>query len=63
MCLRNRDARKLKWRYKEMPKRMTVIGDRVLWEKVTRGRAGIRGDSVGEKVWKDIGGTKKRYCP
>ena len=46
-----------------MPKRMTVIGDRVLWEKVTRGRAGIRGDSVGEKVWKDIGGTKKRYCP
>ena len=42
---------------------MTAIGDRVLWEKVTRGRAGTRGDSVVEKVWKDIGGTKKRSCP
>ena len=41
-----------------MPK-MTAIGDRVLWEKVTRGRAGTRGDSVVEKVWKDIGGNQE----
>ena len=49
MCLRNRDARKLKRQYKEMPKRMVAIADRTVWEKVRRGRAGIRGDSVVEK--------------
>ena len=27
--------------------------------KVTKGRAGIRWDSVVEKVWKDIGGNQE----
>ena len=55
----NRDVRKLKWQYKvrNMPKkRLSVIADRAVWEKVTKGRAGIRWDSVVEKVWKEIGG-------
>ena len=39
-----------------MPKkRLSAIGDIAVWEKVTKGRAGIRWDSVVEKVWKDIG--------
>ena len=31
------------------------IVDGAVWEKVTKGRAGIRWDSVAEKVWKGIG--------
>ena len=41
----NRDVRKLKWQYKvrNMPKkRLPAIADRAVWEKVTKGRAGIR---------------------
>ena len=30
-----------------------------MWEKVTKGRAGTRWDSVVEKVGKDIGGGKQ----
>ena len=50
----------LKWQYKvrNMPERLPAIADRALWEKEIKGRAGIRWDSVVEKVWKDIGG-----CP
>ena len=58
----NRDVRKLKWQYKvrNMPKkRLPAIADRAVWEKVTKGRAGIRLDSVVEKVWKDIGGNQE----
>ena len=58
----NRDVRKLKWQYKvrNMPKkRLPAIADRAVWEKVTKGRAGIRWDSVVEKVWKDIGGNQE----
>ena len=33
---------------------MPAIADRAVWEKVTKGRAGIRWDSVVEKVWKDV---------
>ena len=58
----NRDVRKLKWKYevRNMPKkRLTAIADRTVWEKVRKGRAGRRWDSVVEKVWKDIGGNQE----
>ena len=58
----NRYVRKLKWPYKarNMPKkRLPAIADRAIWEKVTKGRAGTRWDSVVEKVWKDIGGNQE----
>ena len=43
-----------------MPKkRSPAIADRAVWEKVTKARAGIRWDSVVEKVWKDIGGHQE----
>ena len=38
---------------------MPAIADRAVWQKVTKGRAGIRWDSVVEKVWKDIGGNQE----
>ena len=39
-----------------MPKkRLPAIANRAVWEKATKGRAGIRWDSVVEKAWKDIG--------
>ena len=34
---------------------MPAIVDGAVWEKVTKGRAGIRWDSVVEKIWKDLG--------
>ena len=40
----NRDARKLKWQHKvkSMPeKRLPVIADRAVWEKITKGRARV----------------------
>ena len=40
-------------------KRSPAIADRAVWEKVTKGRAGIRWDSVVEKVWKDTGGNQE----
>ena len=52
---------------RNMPKkRLPAIVDGAVREKVTKGRAGIRWDSVVEKVWKDVyigGETKKRRCP
>ena len=46
-----------------MPKKkLPAVADGAVWEKVTKWRAGIRWDIIVEKVWKDIGGTKKRYC-
>ena len=57
----NRDVRKLKWQHKarNMPKKgMPAIADGAVWEKITKGRAGIRWDSVVEKVWKDVGGNQ-----
>ena len=43
-----------------MPKkRVPAIADRAVWEKVTQGRAGIRWDSVVEKVWTDVGGNQE----
>ena len=53
----NRDVRKLKYKVKNMPeKRLPAIVDRAVWEKITKGRAGIRWDNVVEKIWKDLGG-------
>ena len=40
-------------------KRLPAIVDRAVWEKVTNGRAGIRWDSVFEKVRKGIRGNKE----
>ena len=48
----NRYTRKLKWQYKvkNMPeKKLPAIFDRAVSEKITKGRAGIRWDSVVEK--------------
>ena len=50
----------MKWQYEErnMPKKwLPAIADRAVWEKVTKGGAGTRWDSLVEKVWKDIGGN------
>ena len=38
---------------------MPGIGDRAVWEKVTKGRAGVRWDSVVEKVRKNIGANQE----
>ena len=38
---------------------MPAIADGAVWEKVTKGRAGIRWDSVVDKVWKDIGRSQE----
>ena len=56
-----RDARKLKRQYevKNMPKeRLPAIVDGAVWEKITKGRAGI----VVEKIWKDLGGNQEEHC-
>ena len=41
-------------------KRSPAIVDRAVWDKVIKGRAGTRWDSVDEKVWKDIGGNQEK---
>ena len=53
--------KKLKRQYKvrNMPKkRLPAIADRAVWEKVTKGRTGIRWDSVVENVCKDTEGNQ-----
>ena len=58
----NRDVRKLNWQYKvkNMPeKKLPAIADDAVWEKIAKGRAGIRWDKVVEKIWKDIGGDQE----
>ena len=50
--------RKLRRQYKvkNMPeKRLPAIVDKAVWEKITKGRAGIRWNIVVEKIWKDLG--------
>ena len=43
-----------------MPKKtLPARRDGAVWEKVTKGRGGIKWDSVVEKVWKDIGGNEE----
>ena len=37
-------------------KRLQSIAGRAIWEKISRGRAGIRWDNVVEKIWKGLGG-------
>ena len=41
-------------------KRLPAIVDRAVWEKITKGRAGIRWDNVVEKTWKDLGGDQEK---
>ena len=58
----NRGVRKMKRQCKvrNMPKKkLQAKADRTVWEKVAKGRAGIRWDSVVEKVWKDIEGNQE----
>ena len=48
-----RNAIQLKWQYKvrSMPeKRLPAIVERALWDRITKGRAGIRWDNVVEKI-------------
>ena len=40
-------------------KRLPAIASSVVWEKVAKGRAGIRWDNAGDKVWKEIGGNQE----
>ena len=35
------------------------LADRAVWEKITKGRAGIRCGNVVKKVWKDLGGDQE----
>ena len=43
-----------------MPKkRLPALVDKTVWEKVTKGLAGIRWKSVVDKVWKDVGGHQE----
>ena len=36
--------------------RYSIVADRAVWEKISKGRAGIRWDNnVVEKIWKDSG--------
>ena len=37
---------------------LPAIADRTVWEKRTKGQAGIRWDNVVEKIWKDLGGNQ-----
>ena len=49
----NRDARKLKWQHqaRNMPeKRLPVVANSAVWEKVTKGQAEIRWDNVDDNV-------------
>ena len=59
----NRDVRKLKWQYKvrniESEKWFPAIADRVVWVKVTEGRAQVRRDNVVETIWKGLGGDQE----
>ena len=36
-------------------KRLPAIADRAVWEKITKGRGGIRWDNAVEKMWKESG--------
>ena len=38
---------------------MPAIADRAVWEKITKGQAGVRWDNVVEKIGKELGGDKE----
>ena len=40
-------------------KRLPAIVDRAVWEKITKGRAGIRWGNVVEKIWKKYRGRPR----
>lgn len=41
-------------------KRLLAILYEAVWKKVTKGRAGKWWNSVAERMWKNVGGTKTR---
>ena len=52
----------MKWQHKVRSKskaRLPSVANIAVWEKVTKGRAGRRRDSVVEKVWTDVGGNQE----
>lgn len=54
--------KKLKWKYnvRSLPtRRLTAIAIKSVWEKATKGPAGIWWDNVVNKVWKEIGGSQE----
>ena len=40
-------------------KRLPAIADRAVWEKITKGRAGILWDNVVEKLWTYLRGDQE----
>ena len=40
-------------------KRLPAIVDRAVWEKITKGRGGIRWENLVDKIWKDLGGDQE----
>ena len=53
----------MKWQHevKNIPeKKLPAIADRAVWEKITKGRAGIRWDNVVKKICKDLGGDQEK---
>ena len=40
-------------------KRLPAIVDRAVWQKIAKGRTGIRWDNVVEKIWRDLGGYQE----
>ena len=40
-------------------KRLPAIVDRAVWEKITKGRAGIKWDNVVKKIRKGLGGDQE----
>ena len=44
-------------------KRLPDTADRAVWEKIAKGRAGIRWDNVVDRVGKDLGGDKEEVLP
>ena len=58
----NRDMRKLRWKnsVKNMQsKRLPAVVDRAVWKKVTK-RQLVQWDKEVERVWQEIGGSKRR---
>ena len=57
-----RDVKKLKWPYTVVnvpKKRLPAIVDRAVWDKITKGLAGIRWDNAVEKILRDLGGDQE----
>ena len=52
----NRDVKKLKWQYKAKnrpEKRLPAVAGRAVWEKIAKGRTGVRWGNVVEEKGRD----------